>query len=90
MLYMSEAELARDLHAVLERVRQRSEVVVEQERSPVAVMSPVRGPAVTMSEIIAAMEAGGACSAVDEDFAGDVERGIADRNVPWTPPTWEQ
>lgn len=87
VLHISEAELVRDLHAVLERVQQGSEVVVEQERRPVAVMSPIRARAATMSEIIAAMEAGGACGVVDEDIARDVEQGIADRNVPWAPPT---
>ena len=42
-----------------------------------------------MSEIIAAMEAGGACGIADEDFAHDVEEGIASRNEPWNPPAWE-
>ena len=37
-LHMTEAELARDLHAVLEKVRQGLGVVVEQDRQPVAVL----------------------------------------------------
>ncbi|HZL57411.1 MAG TPA: hypothetical protein VFC21_10030 [Bryobacteraceae bacterium] len=88
-LHISEAELARDLHAVLERVRQGGEVVVEQDRRPVAIMKPATTQARTMSEIIAAMEAGGACGIVDEDFAHDVEEGIASRNEPWNPATWD-
>jgi antitoxin (DNA-binding transcriptional repressor) of toxin-antitoxin stability system len=35
---MTEAELARDLHTVLEKVRQGAEVVVEQDSRPVAVI----------------------------------------------------
>jgi len=88
-LHISEAELARDLHAVLEQVRQGSEVVVEQDHQPVAIMKPVAAKARTMSEIIAAMEASGACGVVDEDFARDVEEGIASRNEPWNPPSWD-
>jgi hypothetical protein len=42
-----------------------------------------------MSEIIAAMDASGACGMVDEDFARDVEEGIASRAEPWDPPTWD-
>jgi antitoxin (DNA-binding transcriptional repressor) of toxin-antitoxin stability system len=89
VLHISEAELARDLHAVLEQVRQGGEVVVEQDNRPVAIMKPATAKARTMSEIIAAMEAAGACGIVDEDFARDVEEGIAGRNEPWNPPSWD-
>ena len=37
-VHMSEAELARDLHAVLEKVRQGAEVIVERDAKPVAVI----------------------------------------------------
>lgn len=70
-LHISEAELARDLHAVLERVRLGAEVVVEQNHRPVAIMRPAAATR-TISQIIAAMEAGGACGVVDQDFARDV------------------
>lgn len=39
---MTEAELARDLHTVLERVREGAEVVVENNR-PVAVIVGAKG-----------------------------------------------
>jgi antitoxin (DNA-binding transcriptional repressor) of toxin-antitoxin stability system len=89
-LHISEADLARDLHDVLEQVRQGSEVVVEQDHQPVAVIKPATARARTMSEIIDAMEASGACGIVDEDFARDVEEGIAARDEPWNPPSWDQ
>jgi antitoxin (DNA-binding transcriptional repressor) of toxin-antitoxin stability system len=88
-LHISEADLARDLHAVLEQVRQGSEVVVEQDHRPVAIMKPAVTSGRTMSAIIAAMEASGACGVVDEDFARDVEEGIASRKEPWNPPAWD-
>lgn len=88
-LHISEAELARDLHAVLEQVRRGGEVVVEQDHQPVAIMKPVVTSSRTMSQIIEAMEGAGACGVVDEDFARDVEEGIAARNEPWNPPSWD-
>jgi antitoxin (DNA-binding transcriptional repressor) of toxin-antitoxin stability system len=88
-LHISEAELARDLHGVLEKVRQGEEVVVEQNDRPVAIMKPAAATPRTMSEIIAAMEASGACGVVDTDFARDVEEGIASHQQPWDPPGWE-
>ncbi len=37
-VHVTEAELARDLHAVLERVRQGVEIVIEQDSRPIAVL----------------------------------------------------
>jgi hypothetical protein len=34
-VHMTEAELARDLHAVLEQVRQGAEIIVERDATPV-------------------------------------------------------
>ena len=88
VLYITEAELARDVHGVLEKVRKGAEVVIEQNRHPVAVM---KAPAVkgrNISEVIAAMEANGAGAAVDKDFARDVEEAINLHREPWNPPYW--
>jgi hypothetical protein len=43
-VHMTEAELARDLHAVLEQVRQDVEVIVERDAKPVAVIQSSRVP----------------------------------------------
>src|SRR5260221_8098850 len=37
-VHMTEAEVARDLHAVLEKVREGVEVIIEQDYRPVAVI----------------------------------------------------
>ena len=37
-VHMSEAEVARDLHAVLVKVQQGVEVVIEQDHRPIAVL----------------------------------------------------
>jgi antitoxin (DNA-binding transcriptional repressor) of toxin-antitoxin stability system len=86
---MSESELARDLHAVLAKVQQGVEVVVEQDHRPVAV---IRSPLVEgrlLSECIALAEARGTTALPDEGFMQDVAEGIAERSKPWNPPSWE-
>jgi len=88
-VHMTEAELARDVHAVLEKVRQGIEVVIEQDNRPVAVLKAPRGRGRKISEVIAALEAGGASAVVDEDFGRDVKEGIKAHREPWNPPSWE-
>jgi antitoxin (DNA-binding transcriptional repressor) of toxin-antitoxin stability system len=89
VLHISEAELARDVHAVLEKVRQGAEVVIEQNSHPVAVMKPAPTQGRKMSEVIAALEASGASAVLDEDFARDVEEAIKMHREPWNPPSWD-
>jgi hypothetical protein len=87
---ITEAELARDLHAVLEKVQQGSEVIVEREdHRPVAI---IRSPLVQgrlLSESIALAEARGTTAIPDEGFMEDVAGGIAERSKPWNPTSWE-
>src|SRR5271166_6352426 len=53
VLHMTEAELARDLHAALEKVRQGAEIVVEEGYRTVAIIKPVQGPGRPLDECIA-------------------------------------
>ncbi|MGA7414178.1 MAG: hypothetical protein WBW33_27145 [Bryobacteraceae bacterium] len=88
-VHMSEAELARDLDAVLARVQNGVEVVIEQDNRPIAVL---RSPIVKgrlLSESVALAEARGASAIPDEGFMKDVEGGIAERSQPWNPPPWD-
>ena len=85
---MSEAELARDLHAVLARVEKGVEVVIEQDHRPIAVL---RSPVVKgrlLSECVALAEARGTTAIPDEGFLKDLEEGIGERSQPWNPPAW--
>ncbi len=86
---MTEAELARDVHAVLEKVRQGVEVVIEQDDRPVAVLRSPQVGGRKLSEVIAALEARGASAVLDEDCARDVEDGIKSHREPWHPPSWD-
>ena len=88
-LRITEAELARDIHAVLARVREGVEIVVEQDHRPVAVIKAPMVKGRKISEVIAALEASGANAVIDEDFARDVEEGVNAHREPWNPPSRE-
>ena len=95
ILHMSEAEVARDLHAVLAKVQQGIEVVVEQDHRPVAVIKPSHpaGPGRKLSECIALAEAYekklGYAPLPDLDFTRDVQAGIDEHRDPIEPPAWD-
>ena len=91
---ITEAELARDIHAVLARVRGGDEVIVEQDHRPVAVIkTPPRGPGRRLSECIALAKAHeaelGYAPVPDPDFAEDVQAVVESRREPFNPPEWD-
>ena len=88
-LRITEADLARDIHAVLAKVQEGVEVIVEQDHRTVAVIKPPFSKGRLLSESIALAEARGTTAILDEGFMKDVEEGIAERSKPWHPPTWE-
>jgi antitoxin (DNA-binding transcriptional repressor) of toxin-antitoxin stability system len=88
-VHITEAELARDIHAVLARVRHGDEVIVEQNHRAVAVIKTPRGQGRKLSECIALAEAHNSAVTPDDGFMKDVEEGIAGRSQPWNPPSWE-
>lgn len=93
-LRLTEAELARDIHAVLARVREEGlEVIVEQNHRPVAVIKTPQGPGRKLSECIAiakAYEANlGYAPVPDPDFAADVQDAIDAHREPLSPPEWD-
>ena len=82
---ITETELARDVHAVLEKVQQGVEVIIEQNHRPVAVIKASPPAGRKISEVIAALEASGANAVLDEDFARDVKESIQTYREPWNP-----
>jgi antitoxin (DNA-binding transcriptional repressor) of toxin-antitoxin stability system len=88
-VHMTESEVARDLRAVLAKVQQGFEVVVEQDHRPVAVIRPALPNGRVLSECIALAEARGTSAIPDEGFMKDVAEGIAERSKPWNPSAWE-
>ncbi len=88
-LRITEAELARDVHAVLAKVQQGVEVIVEQDHRPVATIKPPRRSGRPISECIASARASGSKVTLDGGFGKDVEEGIKERSQPWNPPSWD-
>lgn len=97
IVHMSESDVARDLHAVLAKVQEGFEVVIEQNHRPVAVMktpdAPSPGPGRKLGECIALAEAYeaklGFAPIPDADFASDVQAGIDARRDSFQPPAWD-
>ncbi|MCP5111021.1 MAG: hypothetical protein GY953_09320 [bacterium] len=92
-VHMSEAEVARDLRSVLDKVRQGVEVVVEQDARPVAVIKTPPGPGRPIDECIALAKACeerlGYAPVPDPDFAKDVEAAVEAHREPLSPPSWD-
>ncbi|HSC57652.1 MAG TPA: hypothetical protein VLC51_10635 [Nitrospira sp.] len=87
---ITEAELARDVRAVLEKIERGSEVIIEREdHRPVAVMKQLQPAGRMISEVIADLKARGSDAVIDDDFARDIEEGIKAHRQPWNPPSWE-
>jgi antitoxin (DNA-binding transcriptional repressor) of toxin-antitoxin stability system len=86
VLHVSEADAVRDMASILQRVRAGSEVVIERDAQPFAVVraaAPVRR---TISECIALAKAheehAGQAPTLDADFAADLEEIVRNRR-PW-------
>jgi len=90
---ITEAELARDLHAILTKVGEGVEVVVERDDRPVAVIKPPSGPGRPISECIALAKAHeqrlGFAPTPDPEFSEDVQAAIDAHREPLNPPTWD-
>jgi antitoxin (DNA-binding transcriptional repressor) of toxin-antitoxin stability system len=92
-VHITEEELAHDTHAVLAKVRDGVEVVVEENRHPIAVITTPQRPGRRISECIARAreyEARlGYVPVPDPGFATDLEGVIAARREPFVPPSWD-
>lgn len=88
VMHISEAELARDLQAVLEKVRQGAEVIVERNQQPVAVLRAPEPKRRKLSEIMDSLSEESTAT-IDEDFASDVRACIDRHREPLRPPEWD-
>jgi len=90
---ISEADLARDVHAVLAQVREGIEVIVESGDRPVAVIKTPEGPGRKISECIALARQHerelGYAPVPDAEFAADVQAAVEERIEGFTPPAWD-
>ena len=87
-VHISEAEAAGDFAGLMAKVRAGTEVVIENARTPVAIMrapAPLRR---TLAECIA-MPPEDSTATMDEDFARDVEAGIEAHREPLDASAWD-
>ncbi len=87
-VHMTEAELAQNLHAVLEKVRNGEEIVIEQDHQMVAVIKMPQAPGRPIDECIAIARARDSHATLDEGFAADLQEIIAGRR-PLDTSAWE-
>jgi antitoxin (DNA-binding transcriptional repressor) of toxin-antitoxin stability system len=88
VLHISEADLARDVHAVLDRVQSGAEVIVERDAQPVAVLRTPEPRRRKLSEIAAAL-AEDSTAVVDPDFAKDVQEVVNSHREPLNSSVWD-
>ncbi|MGA3024140.1 MAG: hypothetical protein ABSF98_05170 [Bryobacteraceae bacterium] len=88
VLRISEAELARDIASLLDRVQSGAEFVIERNARPVAVLRAAEPRRRKLSEIMAALPQDSPAS-VDLDFAADVQAFIDSHREPLHPPEWD-
>jgi len=87
---ITEAELARDVRAVLEKVEQGNEVIIDREdHRPVAVISAPHRSGRPITEILREARRRNSTVTLDEDFGKDLDEIIASHQQPWRPPSWD-
>jgi antitoxin (DNA-binding transcriptional repressor) of toxin-antitoxin stability system len=87
---ITEVELARDVRAVLEKVEQGGEVIIEcEDHRPIAVISAPRRSGRPITEILQEARLRRSTTTLDEEFGKDMEELIATHRNPWNPPSWE-
>ena len=88
MVHISEAELARDVGGVLDRVHAGAEIIIERNARPVAVLRRAEPRHRRLSEIVAAL-APDSTATIDPGFAADVQGFIDAHREPLHPPEWD-
>ena len=88
VVHISEAELVRDVRSILQRVETGTEVIIERDAQPVAVLRAAVPPRRKISECIALLPADSTAT-IDPDFTKDVEAAIAAHREPLEPPAWD-
>lgn len=89
VVHLSQSETIRDIAAILERVEQGAEVVVEKDQHPVALIQPAPQPGRLLSECIARAEAHGSTVTLDEGFGKDLEEIIQSHREPLDASRWD-
>ncbi len=87
-MHISKSELIKDARSILQRVATGTEIIIERDLQPLAVIRRVEPVRRKISECIALMPAGSTAT-IDADFSRDVEAAIAAHREPLEPPSWD-
>ena len=88
--HIPEGEAARDFRAVMARIREGAEVIIENDALAVAVIRPaIRRPGRLLSEAIALAEKHGSGATLDPDFSRDLQEIIDSQQDALNPPEWD-
>ncbi len=92
-IHLTEIQLARDLHDVLDKVRHGAEVIVEENSRPVALIKAPSRPGRSLSECIALAKAAEHTFAQppvpDVEFAADVLAAVSAHDKAFEPTAWD-
>ena len=86
---MTEAEVVKNFAAVMEKIRQGLEIIVERDAQPVAVIKRPQFRGRPIDDCIALARQRGSHATLDEDFAKDLEDIISSHREPLKPPSWD-
>jgi antitoxin (DNA-binding transcriptional repressor) of toxin-antitoxin stability system len=87
-LHLTDLEVAQNFSAVLEKVRQGLEVVVEHDHQPVAVLRPAVAPRRRVSQVLE-LTPKDSTAVMDADFARDIQAAIDGHREALEPPAWD-
>jgi len=89
-LRITEAQLAQDVHAVLEKVGQGSEIVIERDdHRPIAIIRAPNRSGRPIAEVLREARERNSTVTLDDDFGKDLDEVIASHNTQWNPPSWD-
>lgn len=88
VIHISADDAARDFAGVLERVRAGTEVIIEANHSPVAIIRTATPIARSISESLALLPAESP-AVTDESFAKDVAAAVDAHREPLSPVEWD-
>jgi prevent-host-death family protein len=90
VIHISKTEAVEKFEALLDRVREGAEVIIENNTRPIAVLrSAENQPGRLLSESIALAEAHGSTVTLDGDFARDLKAIVDSHREPLKPPEWD-
>ena len=92
VLHITEADLVRDVQGMLLRAQTGTEIIIEGNAQPVAILRAVEPIRRKISECIALARAheqeSGLAPTLDAEFAKDIES-IVESREPWNPTSWD-